>query len=404
MHKSIFLILIIALLMALPGFAQETTMADVMAGKTIPLSLKLGQLDGSWRCMTPTPVSDAAEALVKMITAQMHQPLTPNTEYTRGQTLVMGGETYLIAYAPAPPPLPTREQLQQGGGLPAPLTADSEVFLTLLNIRTMGNLLNIHPFDLKQETAEKQGIATNDAQLQSEKNLRQLAIANMMYAQDHNEQFAAMEDPEQWAAALKIDKQLLTRPGTNELYQLNTALSKQALGKIADPTNTVLAFEATPWPDGTRCVAFVDGHVLAVNEQQWQALMKLGNNAGIPAQAMPTKEAEQQSLSKIRQLAVATLMYSQDNKNRFPAMDTAENWGAAVVVYVGNNKQMLTRPGMDELYQPNPALNKIAEADIKEPTNTVLAYEASPWPDGTRCVAFADGHAEDGERSTVAGV
>ncbi len=396
MYKSgLMTLIILALLSALPGFAQETTMTDVLAGKTIPLSLTLRQLNGSWRCFTPSPVSDAAEALVKMVSAQMMQHrLTPTTMYTRGQTLVIGGETYLIAYAPSPPLLTPPQPGQQGGAPPAPLTADSEMFLSLLNIRTIGNLLNIHPFDLKQEITADQQMTTAEAEQQSMSKLRQLATATLMYDQDNHGEYPAMDTAENWDAAViryvGNNKQMLTRPGMDELYQPNPALNKIMEANIKDPVNTVLAFEATPWPDGMRCVAFADAHVQMVNEQQWQALkVKLGNNAGLPAQAMTPADAKQKSLNNLRQLAFATMMYAQNPQ--FPSMETAEQWDAALD---NLDKQIMTRPSMTELYQPNDSLSKQTLAKIAVPAKTMLAFEATPWPDATRFVAFVDGHVE----------
>ncbi len=36
--------------------------------------------------------------------------------------------------------------------------------------------------------------------------------------------------------------------------------------------NTVCIYEAQPWPDGTRCVGFYDGHATFVSEAEWAKL------------------------------------------------------------------------------------------------------------------------------------
>lgn len=267
------------LLATLPAPAQENTLAKVLAGKAIPLSLTLKQLDGNWRVITPAPTADAAEALVRMIVMQMSQRTwVPEVMYTHGETLVIAGETYLLAYARPPRPL-----LAPGGGNrqevktePELLTPESEIDLTLLNIRTMGNLLDIHPFELKRTLADSQTppMTMKERQTQSLNNLRQLAIASLSYAQDHNEVMPPTDTYEHWKASLGLhgDKKVFLQPGSGEPYLPNPALNNKALGELAHPEQVVVAYEQHPWPDGKRIVAFCDGHVEMVDDQRWQQL------------------------------------------------------------------------------------------------------------------------------------
>jgi len=143
------------LLSALPSFAQDAKLLEVLAGKTAPLTLKLGQLDGTWRCISPTPPKNGADTFLSLIvSSQMHQPLPMNVMYTKGETVTAAGEVYLLAYNYSPQAMASPEQMQRGEAPKmVPMTADSEITLCLLNIRTMGSLLDIHPFDLKQEIA-----------------------------------------------------------------------------------------------------------------------------------------------------------------------------------------------------------------------------------------------------------
>ncbi len=84
---------------------------------------------------------------------QRGQTPPPNVLYTHGDTVTIAGEIYLIAYKPPEEPLPTPEQMRGGRELPRalPPTEESEVTLSLLNIRTMGDMLNIHTFELTHE-------------------------------------------------------------------------------------------------------------------------------------------------------------------------------------------------------------------------------------------------------------
>jgi len=255
-------------------------MASVLSGKTIPLSVTLKQLDGSWHCITPEHTADAAETLVRMIAmGEAHQAWAPEVMYTHGETVVIAGETYLFAYARPSKPLllPGRGNREEAQPVLLSLTPDTEVFLTLLNIRSMGNLLDIHPFDLKRELARDSKLPSGPVgmkaeQTQSINNLRQLAVATMIYVQDNNEVMPPMDTIAHWIDALKMDMRVTVQPGTKEPYQPNITLSKKKLGDLAKPAEIVLCYEQHPWPDGMRGVAFCDGHVTLVNAQTWQQL------------------------------------------------------------------------------------------------------------------------------------
>lgn len=276
----------VALLMALatlPAFGQGATLNDLLDGKAAPLTLKLKELDNGWRCFTPGSANDAGTMLMSIVMTQAtHQPTAALVYFTKGQLVTMNGETYLVAYSRLPEPPPDMNALRQGVAKPpTPATQNTEVSLCLLNLRTTGNLLNVRTFNLVQELAEThpqpEVLTDTAAQKATVNNLRQLAIAALMYAQDHNEQFpAGMDDAEKLQqtlqAAVKLDPQIYAQPNTGELYQANPSLSGKGLGQIANPAEMVLFFEISAWPDGKRGVSFVDGHVELVNEQRWAAL------------------------------------------------------------------------------------------------------------------------------------
>ena len=54
----------------------------------------------------------------------------------------------------------------------------------------------------------------------------------------------------------------------------NPNLSGIHQGEITQPTQMVVAYEATPAPDGSRGVAFYDGHAMRVQEAKWKELAK----------------------------------------------------------------------------------------------------------------------------------
>ena len=57
-----------------------------------------------------------------------------------------------------------------------------------------------------------------------------------------------------------------------EPYQPNPGLAGLPILQIAKPAETVAFYEMRPTADGTRGVAFVDGHVQRIREAEWPRL------------------------------------------------------------------------------------------------------------------------------------
>jgi prepilin-type processing-associated H-X9-DG protein len=115
-------------------------------------------------------------------------------------------------------------------------------------------------------------------------NLKQLALAALMFAQDHNE---TLPNANTWADDLQpycSSSDLLRCPSdTHEFsYAMNSQLSGKKLGDIADPTKTVIFFESSagvnnasdpmtsvckpPRHGNGNNFAYVDGHVKSVEQ------------------------------------------------------------------------------------------------------------------------------------------
>jgi prepilin-type processing-associated H-X9-DG protein len=128
-------------------------------------------------------------------------------------------------------------------------------------------------------------------QAQCMSNLKQLALATLMYAQDNDE---ALPVAEHWEEALRPyfrgDGRVLHCPVADGKggYAMNANLSGVRLARVAEPYRTVMFFDSdsdlgcandggTSLPNPGRhlernVVAFVDGHAEAVSEQEQRAL------------------------------------------------------------------------------------------------------------------------------------
>ena len=265
--------------------ADNADLKDLLSGKQVPLALKLKDLDGSWRRVRVS-TSEAGGAVLGMY-SQLLGGTGPGVYYTKGEVVLLAGETYVIAYQHLIKPINTMELLR-GGTPPEPenLTPETPLSLALIQLRTAGTLSDIRPFNLDQELAEGAGVtsivaAERDKGVNSSSvsNLKQIGLGLAMCADDHNGKLPDMSSPQSMKKALANfirDEKVFVHPKTGKLYQPNPSMS----GKEWQGTNTVdaaLVYEADPAQDGTRAVLFGDGHVERANETRWLDLKKTSN-------------------------------------------------------------------------------------------------------------------------------
>jgi beta-lactamase regulating signal transducer with metallopeptidase domain len=134
-------------------------------------------------------------------------------------------------------------------------------------------------------------------------NLKRLAIALAMYAQDYDEQLPPMKDAGSTRRVLlpyvRHDETVFVSPRTRQPYHTNASISGARVSTVIlyrDPQMrrpyarykatiaperaavTVTYYEATPAPDGTRFVLFLDGSVMRVRETDW---LRIRQESGI---------------------------------------------------------------------------------------------------------------------------
>lgn len=124
--------------------APADDLRSVLRGSRFPVQLRLKDLNGDWRRF-------ALGAKMPLKT-----DLVNNVYYTRGETVKIGGSTYLVAYQA---PTPTVENglvaaFSAIGGSSMKLTPDTPLALNLLDLKSAGALADITPFNLQQEIAQ----------------------------------------------------------------------------------------------------------------------------------------------------------------------------------------------------------------------------------------------------------
>jgi len=291
----LFLALFSLLTLARPAPCQTTDFVAALSGDKHPLTLKLKDLDSSWRRVSTAGSGEATnqmEMYLAMLTGGAE-----NIYYTRGETAALGGEIYLIAYHH--PVSVNYAALMHGSSDMPPLpkiTPETTLSLCLLSLRSLGSLRDIQPFSMTD--ALKPPVAngalgsdatSDDINQASVSNLKQIGLALLQYTQDFDEVLPPMktvaESNEAIYPYLK-NKTLLEHPGTHELYQTNTSLSHRRLASFDSPATMVTYYEASPDSDGLRAVLFLDGHVKRVTEAEWQQL-KTASHVPNPAPAKP---------------------------------------------------------------------------------------------------------------------
>lgn len=101
-----------------------------------------------------------------------------------------------------------------------------------------------------------------------------------------------------------------------------------------------------------------------------------------------------QSLSNIKQVSLALIMYSADYDDVVPYVQSTKGAFEVLDPYSKNREitKSLNPSGAKILL--NMAIAGANMASIEKPAETVMFYEDKPWPDGTRMVSFCDGHAK----------
>lgn len=302
-----------------PARSQETTttapsgpprrleMGQALSGSDLPLTLKLRDLNGDWRRVSVNGQLDLGgyTQILSVAMSSVFGQTGSAVYYTRGDTVTIGSETYIVAYRP---PLKTvdiggliMEAAKAGPKMdpatiqktlmdrltPEKLTEETNLALTLLNLRTSGTLADIRPFDLQREIAEApKGIleavlaAAGQEEIKDPSlgNLKKLGDALTAYAADHDETYPTLTDAASIQTALDpyvTDKAAFAHPASKEAYLPNPVLSGKRTGSLEQYGEWMIAFyEANPAADGTRGVVTLDGTVKRVQESEWPQLKK----------------------------------------------------------------------------------------------------------------------------------
>jgi hypothetical protein len=297
-------------LLAAPAFSDvgESSLADVIAGTSIPHTIKLKELTPDWRRVTVAGEMMLGMGGIMQSSMQMLGSMfggsggASDAIYTRGATIKIAGQEYMIGYRLPSPGIDIGAIMARGAqgraappNLPkrAPVTPESELSLVLVNLRAIASFSDLHPFDM----AEAMKPATpsffenlfNKSKEKAEatsavSGMKQLALGVLMYCQDYDETLPPMRD----AASLKRtvlpyvkSESLFRSPTSGQPFLPNPHLAGRRLSQLGQPSGAVMLYSAAPGPDGRRVVARLDGTVRTVGAEEWK---KLAHSQRLPGQ------------------------------------------------------------------------------------------------------------------------
>lgn len=265
--KTIRRICTVTLLMALTGvsatFGDGVDLKDFLSGKHAPLSLRLKDLDDTW-CRFGLGAQSDSGALLMLYARLMGGASGAAAYYTKGETVMIAGETYVLAYRQQAKSVDATALLRSGTPpSPEKLTPDTVLALALIQLRTAGSLTDIRRFNLEQEISDQESVRTviEDSRekalnANSLNNLRQIGLGLAMYADENKQKLPPMSDPQDLRKALGkyiSSEKVYVHPRTGEEYVPNASLSgKDWQGPDAD--KAVVVYEAKTAEDGTRGV------------------------------------------------------------------------------------------------------------------------------------------------------
>jgi hypothetical protein len=135
-------------------------LAEVISGKATPLQRTLKDFDESWRRFTVPATGESPLGYLALLAGAAGPVLPgPPTYYTRGETVNVGAETFIVAYrrrdeGPGLPALIAADREGQAPPRPEPLALDTPLHMCLLNVRSLGSLNEIRPVVAATEIEE----------------------------------------------------------------------------------------------------------------------------------------------------------------------------------------------------------------------------------------------------------
>jgi hypothetical protein len=118
---------------------------------------------------------------------------------------------------------------------------------------------------------------------------------------------------------------------------------------------------------------------------------KEGGETGI-AVASDAGAAKSATTSNLKQVALGVIMYSSDYDDVIPYVQDTASAFTVINPYVKNQEVFKSLNPAGSRLLMNMAVAGVNSSTIENPQQVAMLYDSAPWPDGSRLVAFCDGH------------
>jgi len=157
------------ILIGLQPVLHAADLKSLLSGKTLPLSVKLGEMGGDWRRVTIHSSGSVSGNISVSVSGNGSSGSSQNnvsdlagskTYLTKGQTVSADGQTYLVAYHLPNGGLDLSALIESMATKTPPavsvLTPQTTLPLSLLDLKSVGTLDDIRAFDLNEEIAQSE--------------------------------------------------------------------------------------------------------------------------------------------------------------------------------------------------------------------------------------------------------
>ena len=250
--------------------ADSVNLRSFLSGTDLPLSLKMRDLNSSYRSFTIARSNDSFLNYMQMVGAM--QGIEFGRYYTTGQTTVIGGQTYLICYRPQiePDAAALRNFGHGDPVVPVKPAPDDKISLSLIDLKTAGSLNDVRVFDARRELqTDADGRAASVRTLTFlGQGIRQAiqarggvvpAVAETVDAQTRRNFYPYVHDERTWR-----------NPANDEFYTPNPAIAGLRLSNVQNAKYLPAFYESEPSSDGSVAIVFLDGHVERATAARWE--------------------------------------------------------------------------------------------------------------------------------------
>jgi hypothetical protein len=284
--------------MSQPTIAQGN-LYEAMKAQNVPSTIRAEDLTADWHVITTE-------------TPDYYGYRNSSLYYTTGSVFLFGGQKFLLAYI-LDASDPSQREAQQYFSMRREngyLFKGSTLSLVLLPWNGIQRFYEIKKFNRETDYILKPLLKRADSLV----NLKRIAMATLMYAQDYGGKLPPMVAARS-ASEIKSpfngevtnatpvqnrlmpyakSKEIFLQPVTHHPYLPNYKISRLPESKIKSPNTTFFFYEDEPDADGMRCVVYVAGLSRILTEAEFQRERKAQHisESGYPSVVKPAHKAK----------------------------------------------------------------------------------------------------------------